>query len=63
MMAPPPLDISRDYSATRKALATTLYNNFLLSFPHILTPNLWRYGSEVTKLFVHACRTENGSKM
>ena len=31
-------------SATRKALTTTLYDNFLLSFPHILTPNLWRPG-------------------
>ena len=40
----PPLDISRDYSATRKALATTLYDNFLSSFPHILTPDLWRPG-------------------
>ena len=38
---PPPLDISRDYSATRKALAATLYDFFLSSFPHILTPNLW----------------------
>ena len=35
-----PLDILCDYSATRKALATTLYDNFLLSFPHILTWNL-----------------------
>ena len=43
MMAPP-LDISRDYSATREALAATLYDNFLSSFPHILTPNLWRPG-------------------
>ena len=41
---PPPLDISRDYSATREALAATLYDNFLSSFPHILTPNLWRPG-------------------
>ena len=40
----PPLDISRDNSATRKALATTLYDNFLSSFPHILTPTLWRPG-------------------
>ena len=40
----PPLDISRDYSATRKALAATLYDFFLSSFPHILTPNLWRPG-------------------
>ena len=39
-----PLDISRDYSATRKALAATLYDFFLSSFPHILTPNLWRPG-------------------
>ena len=39
-----PLDISRDYSATRKALAATLYDFFLSSFPHILTPNLWRLG-------------------
>ena len=49
---PPPLDISRDYSATRKALATTLYDFFLSSFPHILTPNLWcpgvRFWSYVT---------------
>ena len=36
-----PLDISRDYSATREALAAILYDNFLSSFPHILTPNLW----------------------
>ena len=36
----PSLDISRDYSATREALAATLYDNFLSSFPHILTPNL-----------------------
>ena len=43
MMAPP-LDISRDYSATREALAATLYDNFLSSFPHILTQNLWRPG-------------------
>ena len=43
---PPPLDISRDNSATRKALATTLYDNFLSSFPHILTPNLG-YGSKL----------------
>ena len=41
---PPPLDISHDYSATRKALAATLYDFFLSSFPHILTPNLWRPG-------------------
>ena len=41
---PPPLDISRDYSATRKALAATLYDFFLSSSPHILTPNLWRPG-------------------
>ena len=40
----PPLDISRDYSAMRKALAATLYDFFLSSFPHILTPNLWRPG-------------------
>ena len=40
----PPLDILRDYSATRKALAATLYDFFLSSFPHILTPNLWRPG-------------------
>ena len=39
-----PLDISHDYSAMRKALAATLYDNFLSSFPHILTPNLWRPG-------------------
>ena len=35
-----PPDISRDNSGTRKALATTLYDNFLSSFLHILTPNL-----------------------
>ena len=40
----PPLDILCDNSATRKALATTLYVNFLSSFPHMLTPNLWRPG-------------------
>ena len=46
---PPPLDILHDYSAMREALAATLYDNFLSSFPHILTPNLWwpGYGSEV----------------
>ena len=37
---------------TRKALATTLYNNSLSSFPHILTPNLWcpglRFRSYIT---------------
>ena len=53
----PPLDISRDYSATRKALAATLYDFFLSSFPHILTPNLWRPGvrfwSYVTFLYMH----------
>ena len=46
----PPLDISRDYSATREALAATLYDNFLSSFLHILTPNLWRPGGTVPKL-------------
>ena len=40
LKGPPPLDILRDYSATRKALAATLYDFFLSSFPHILTPNL-----------------------
>ena len=44
LKGPPPLDISRDYSATREALAATLYDFFLSSFPHILTPNLWRPG-------------------
>ena len=34
----PPLNISRE------ALAATLNDNFLSSFPHILTPNLWRLG-------------------
>ena len=47
-----PLDISRDNSATRKALTTTLYDNFLSSFPHILTPNLWCPGGTVPKLHV-----------
>ena len=44
------LDISHDYSATRKALAATLYDFFLSSFPHILTPicDARGYGSEVT---------------
>ena len=59
-----PLDILCDNYATRKALATTLYDNFLSSFPHILTPNLWhpgvRFRSYVT--FVHARPTEKGSK-
>ena len=41
---PKKTDISRDYSAMRKALAATLYDFFLSSFPHILTPNLWRPG-------------------
>ena len=48
----PPLDILRDYSATRKALAATFYDFFLSSFPHILTTNLWcpgvRFWSYVT---------------
>ena len=44
MMAPPPLDISHDYSATREALSATLYDNFNSRFPHILTSNLWRPG-------------------
>ena len=44
MAPPPPLDISRNYSATREALAATLYDNFLSSFSHILTSNLWRPG-------------------
>ena len=39
MMAPPTFR-----AMTRKALATTLYANFLSSFPHILAPNLWRPG-------------------
>ena len=64
----PPLDISRDNSATRRALATTLfYDNFLSSFPYILTPNLWRPGVQFpsyvtfcTKMY--ARRTEKGSK-
>ena len=60
----PPFDISRDNSATRIALTMTLYDNFLLSFPHILTPHLWRPGvrfrSYIT--FVHARWTEKGSK-
>ena len=37
---PPPLDISHNYSAMREALTATLYDNFLSSFPHILTLNL-----------------------
>ena len=40
----PPLNILCDYSATGKALGATLYDFFLSSFPHILTPNLWRPG-------------------
>ena len=39
-----PIFFPRDYSATRKALAATLYDIFLSSFPHTLTPNLWRPG-------------------
>ena len=52
LKGPPPLNISRDYSATHKALAATLYDFFLWSSPHILTPNLWcpgvRFWSYVT---------------
>ena len=44
-----PLDISRVYSATRKALAMILYDNFISSFSHILTPTL-RYGGTVPKV-------------
>ena len=47
----PPLDTSRDYSATRKALAATLYDFFLSSFPHIFDTKICDargYGSEVT---------------
>ena len=45
-----PLDISRDYSATRKALTATLYDFFLSSFPHILTPKIVTPGGTVLKL-------------
>ena len=40
MMPHPHPDVSLDYSARRKALATTLWDDFLSSFPHILIPNL-----------------------
>ena len=39
---PPPLDISRDISATRKALAATFYDFFLSSIAQLLRPNLAR---------------------
>ena len=47
---PPPLDISRDYSATCKALAATLYDFFLSSFLHILTPKFVTPGGTVLRL-------------
>ena len=49
MMAPP-LDISRDYSAMREALAATLYDNFLSSFPHIFDTIFVTAGGTVAKL-------------
>ena len=49
MMAPL-LNISHDYSATREALTATLYDNFLSSFPHILTPKFVTAGGTVPKL-------------
>ena len=60
-----PLDILRDYSATRKALAATLYDFFLSSFRtfwhQIVTP-----GGTVLNLrnflYMHV-GTENGSKI
>ena len=57
----PPLDISRDYSATREALAATLYDNFLSSFPHIFTPNLWRPGVRFRK-YVTLCTCTSDRK-
>ena len=48
MMAP--LDISRDNSAMRKALATTLYDNFISSFPAHFDTKFVTPGGMVTKL-------------
>ena len=50
MMAPPPRHIVRLLGTTREALAAPLYDNFHLSFSHILTPYLWRPGGTVPKL-------------
>ena len=41
---PPPRHIARLLGNARSSRAATLYDNFLSSFPHILTPNLWRPG-------------------
>ena len=57
-----PLNISRDNSATRKALATTLYDNFLSSFPHMLTPNLWRPGLRFRSYVTFCTRMHVGPK-
>ena len=59
--APPPLDISLKYSATRKALAATLYDNFLSSFLHILTHNLWCLGVRFHS-YVTFCRCMSDRK-
>ena len=47
---PPPLDISRDYSATREALAATLYDNFLSSSPAHFDIKFVTAGGTVPKL-------------
>ena len=44
------LDISRDYSATRKALAATLYDFFLLKFPAHFDTKFVTPGGTVLKL-------------
>ena len=62
----PPLDISRDYSATRKALAAiTLYVLFSFEFPAQFDTKFVTPGGTILKLrrlFVHARRTDYGSK-
>ena len=50
MMAPPPLDILRDYSATRKDLATTLYDNFSFKFTAQFDTKFVMPGGTVPKL-------------
>ena len=46
----PPLDISRDNSATRKALATTPYDNFLWQFPEHFETKFVTPGGTVPRL-------------
>ena len=66
---PPPRSTFRAITLQRAKLSPprrdTLYDFFLSSFPHILTPNLWRPGvrfwSYVT--FCTCTSDQNGSKM